>query len=205
MVSSDQRGGATPFRIGIDLGGTKIAGVVLGPDGTACASRRMVAPRGDYGASIKAIADMVTLLERDAGGPQTCSIGVGMPGSISPVTGLVQGTNSTWLNARPFAQDLQAHLGRVVRFANDANCFALSEAVDGAGAGAKGVFGVIIGTGCGGGLVFDGRLVDGPNAIGGEWGHNPLPWQQPDEFPGPTCWCGRQGCMEVWASGTGLE
>ena len=190
------------LRIGIDLGGTKIAGVALGPDGAALSTRRIAAPRGDYTATIGAIADMVAALERDAGA--TGSVGIGMPGSISPVTGLVQGSNSTWLNARPIGQDLERRLGRRVRLANDANCFALSEAVDGAGAGAASVFGVIIGTGCGGGLVFHGRLVDGPNAIGGEWGHNPLPWATADEHPGPTCWCGRQGCMEVWASGTGL-
>lgn len=189
-------------KIGIDLGGTKIAGTVIGPDGTALGNRRAPAPRGDYAASIRAIGDMVAALDQDA--QATCSIGIGMPGSISPVTGLVQGSNSVWLNAKPIGIDLQAHLGRPVRLANDANCFALSEAVDGAGAGLPSVFGVIVGTGCGGGLVFGGRLVDGPNAIGGEWGHNPLPWSHADEHPGPTCWCGRQGCMEMWASGTGL-
>ena len=120
---------------------------------------------------------------------------------MSPATGLVQNANSTWLNGQPFARDLEAHLGRPVRLANDANCFALSEAVDGAGAGARSVFGVILGTGCGGGLVFDGRLIDGPRGIGGEWGHNPLPWATGDEHPGPRCWCGRCGCMETWVSG----
>ena len=189
-------------RIGIDLGGTKIAGIMLGPDGGTIASRRIGAPRGDYAATIAAIADMAAALEQEAGG--AASIGVGMPGSMSPVTHLVQGSNSTWLNSKPFGQDLEARLGRPIRVANDANCFALSEAADGAGEGAASVFGVIVGTGCGGGLVFNGRLVDGPNAIGGEWGHNPLPWASADERPGPQCWCGRCGCMEMWASGTGL-
>jgi fructokinase len=128
-----------------------------------------------------------------------------MPGSISPASGLVQNANSTWLNGRPFASDVEAHLGRRVRFANDANCFALSEAVDGAGAGARLVFGVILGTGCGGGLVFNGQIVDGPRAIGGEWGHNPLPWATVQEHPGPECWCKRRGCIETWVSGPGLE
>ena len=128
-----------------------------------------------------------------------------MPGSLSPRTGLVQNANSTWLNGRPFQRDLEAHLARPLRLANDANCFALSEAVDGAGAGARSVFGVILGTGCGGGLVFEGRLIDGPRGIGGEWGHNPLPRPQDGEHPGPACWCGRTGCMETWVSGPGLE
>jgi fructokinase len=128
-----------------------------------------------------------------------------MPGSLSPASGLVQNANSTWLNGRPFRRDLEAHLGRPVRLANDANCFALSEAVDGAGAGARAVFGVILGTGCGGGLLFDGTLIDGPRGIGGEWGHNPLPWAGAEEHPGPQCWCGRKGCMETWVSGPALE
>ncbi len=163
----------------------------------------MPAPRHDYAATITAVAEMVRMLEQTAGG--TGSIGIGMPGSLSPASGLVQNANSTWLNGRPFQRDLEAQLGRPVRLANDANCFALSEAVDGAGAGARSVFGVIIGTGCGGGLVFDGALIDGPRGIGGEWGHNPLPWSTPSEHPGPKCWCGRMGCIETWVSGPGLE
>lgn len=127
-----------------------------------------------------------------------------MPGSLSPVTGRVQNANSTWLNGRPLDRDLAAALGRPVRLANDANCFALSEATDGAAAGAASVFGVILGTGCGGGIVVDGRLVDGPLGVGGEWGHNPLPRPSADEVPGPPCWCGRHGCMETWVSGPGL-
>jgi fructokinase len=163
----------------------------------------MLAPRHDYAATVGAIGEMVRALEAGAG--VGGSIGLGMPGSLSPASGLVQNANSTWINGRPFQRDLEAHLGRPVRLANDANCFALSEAVDGAGAGARAVFGVILGTGCGGGLVFDGALIDGPRGIGGEWGHNPLPWAGDNEHPGPRCWCGRTGCIETWVSGPGLE
>lgn len=190
-------------RIGIDLGGTKIAGVVLGRDGTVMAEHRIAAPRRDYATTVHAIGDMVARLEQMASAHGT--VGIGMPGSVSPASGLVQNANSTWLNGQPFARDVEAHLGRPVRMANDANCFALSEAADGAAAGAASVFGVILGTGCGGGLVFNGRLIDGPHSIGGEWGHNPLPWAAIDEHPGPRCWCGRNGCMETWVSGPGLE
>jgi fructokinase len=190
-------------RIGIDLGGTKIAGIVLPPSGEVSLSLRVAAPRTDYAASVRAIVDVVRQLEEQAG--TACSVGIGMPGSLSPVTGLVQNANSVWLNGKPLKADVEAALGRPVRFANDANCFALSEAADGAAAGARSVFGVIIGTGCGGGLVYAGQLVDGPQSIGGEWGHNPLPWATPEEHPGPRCWCGRYGCMETWVSGTGLE
>ncbi len=190
------------LRLGIDLGGTKIAGIVLGAGDRILAERRVAAPREDYRATLQAIAEMVAALEADCGA--SCSIGIGLPGSISPVTGSVQGANSTWLNDRPFSVDVETALRRPVRVANDANCFALSEAVDGAAAGARCVFGVILGTGCGGALVVDGRLVDGPNAIGGEWGHMPLPWPAKDEWPGPQCWCGRRSCMELWVSGPGL-
>jgi fructokinase len=202
-VTSDAAPVAVALRLGIDLGGSKIAGVALDPDGTQLAQHRMPAPRLDYAATLHAIGAMVAALEQQAGGRGT--IGVGMPGSISPSTGLAQNANSTWLNGRPFAADLEVHLARPVRLANDANCFALSEAVDGAGAGATSVFGVILGTGCGGGLIHRGELIDGPHRIGGEWGHNPLPWAEPDEHPGPLCWCGRHGCMETWVSGPGLE
>ena len=191
------------LRLGIDLGGTKIAGVALASDGATMAQHRMPAPRHDYAATMEAIAEMVVRLETESGGRG--SIGIGMPGSLSPVDGLVQNANSTWLNGRPLGRDLEARLGRPVRLANDANCFALSEAVDGAGAGAPTVLGVILGTGCGGGLVRRGEPIDGPLGIGGEWGHNPLPWATPDETPGPTCWCGRCGCLETWVSGPGLE
>jgi fructokinase len=191
------------LRLGIDLGGTKIAGVALAPGGAAVAEHRMAAPRHDYEATLDAVGAMIARLEGTAGGRGT--IGIGMPGSPAPGTGLVQNANSTWLNGRPLGRDLEARLERPVRLANDANCFALSEAADGAGSGAPSVFGVILGTGCGGGLVFRGHLVDGPLGIAGEWGHNPLPWPAADEHPGPPCWCGRSGCLETWVSGPGLE
>ena len=190
------------MRIGIDLGGSKIAGIVLGKDDAILAGERRAAPQHDYAASIAAIADLVQALEQSAGG--SGSVGIGMPGSIAP-GGRVQNANSTWLNGKPFAHDLAACLQIPVRLANDANCFALSEAVDGAGAGARSLFGVILGTGCGGGLVFNGTLLDGPRGTGGEWGHNPLPWATAEEHPGPLCWCGRRGCIERWVSGPALE
>ncbi|MGE3067544.1 MAG: ROK family protein [Hyphomicrobiaceae bacterium] len=190
-------------RIGIDLGGTKIAGILLGEGNRVIAEARVPAPQSDYAATLDAIAAMVARLDRSSAG-SVPSVGIGMPGSIAPATGLVQNANSTWLNGRPLKHDLDSRLARPVRLANDANCFALSEAVDGAGQGARSVFGVILGTGCGGGLVHGGRLIDGPRAIGGEWGHNPLPWATGDEHPGPPCWCGRRGCMEAWVSGPAL-
>jgi fructokinase len=190
------------LRLGIDLGGTKIAGVVLSASGDVLADLRRPAPRNDYEASIGAIAEAVAELELQAQG--TATVGIGMPGSISPASGRVQNANSTWLNGRRFGDDLAARLGRPVRLANDANCFTLSEAVDGAGAGAPSVFGVIMGTGCGGGLVHHGRLIDGPRAIGGEWGHNPLPWAQADEVPGRPCFCGHSGCLETWIAGPAM-
>jgi fructokinase len=194
---------AAPLRLGIDLGGTKIAGIVLGAGGQPLAEHRMPSPRHDYGATVRAIGLMVRALEEQVADQN--SIGIGIPGSVAPASGLVQNANSTWLNGKPFQRDLEAHLGRPVRLANDANCFALSEAVDGSGAGARGVFGVILGTGCGGGLVRDRALIDGPRGVGGEWGHNPLPWASAAEHPGLQCWCGRMGCIETWVSGPGLE
>jgi fructokinase len=197
---------ADRVRVGIDLGGTKIEGIALDDGGRERARHRIAAPRGDYDRTLDAIADVVAALAV-AGGfdpPRDATIGIGMPGSISPATGRVQNANSTWLNGQPFGRDLEARVGQPIRVANDANCFAVSEATDGGGAGAASVFGVILGTGCGGGLVIGGRLVDGPRGIGGEWGHNPLPWGSGDEHPGPRCWCGRSGCMETWVSGTGL-
>lgn len=188
-------------RIGIDLGGTKIEGVVLAPEGEQ-ARERIATPSNDYDATIAAVRDLVARLA--AHGAAGATVGIGVPGSVSRATGLMQNANSTWLNGRPFDRDLALALDRPVRVANDANCFALSEATDGAAAGARSVFGVILGTGCGGGIVIDGRLVDGPRGIGGEWGHNPLPWAEPHEHPGPLCWCGRRGCMETWVSGPGL-
>jgi fructokinase len=192
----------TRNRIGIDLGGTKISGIVLGKGGAVLAHQRTATPKNDYGAVLQTISDLVTTLE-NAHGPAT--VGIGMPGSITPATGKVQNANSTWMNGQDFENDISGILTRPVRLANDANCFVLSEATDGAAADAAIVFGVIIGTGCGGGLVVNGRIVAGPHNISGEWGHNPLPWPRADEYPGPQCWCGRRGCMETWVSGTGLE
>ena len=190
------------IRVGLDLGGTKIEAIALNPDGSERARTRAPTPRGDYVATVEAVAVLAEQLEREAGAPAT--VGVGMPGVMSPATGLVKNANSTWLIGRPFAADLSARLGRQVRCANDANCFALSEAVDGAAAGAHVVFGVIVGTGTGGGIVVDGRVLRGANAIAGEWGHNPMPWPFEDEWPGPDCYCGRTGCIETFLSGPGF-
>jgi fructokinase len=191
-----------PLKLGIDLGGTKIAGVVLGPSDQVLVERRVGAPQGNYGATLGALARMIGDLEQQVGA--RCSIGIGMPGSLSPRAGRVQNANSTWLNDKPLKTDLEAITGRSIRFANDANCFALSETCDGAAYGARVVFGVILGTGCGGGIVVDGHLVDGPRGIGGEWGHTPLPWPTHDELSIAPCWCGRVGCLETWVSGSGL-
>ena len=188
--------------LGLDLGGTKIAAAVLAADGTMVWQGRVATPRHDYDRTLDAIADLVDAGERAAGEP--CSVGVGMPGAISPATGLVKNANSTWLNGRPFQLDLERRLGRDVRCANDANCLAVSEAADGAAAGRHVVFGVILGTGTGGGIAIDGRVLTGANAIAGEWGHNPLPWPEAGELPGPACYCGRAGCLETWLSGPGL-
>ncbi|HEX5055450.1 MAG TPA: ROK family protein [Gammaproteobacteria bacterium] len=190
------------MRIGIDLGGTKIEGIALSDTGRILASRRVTTPRGEYATILGAIADVVAHLEREAG--QHGSVGVGTPGALSPASGLLRNSNSTELNGRPVKADLETLLGREIRIANDANCFALSEAVDGAAAGASCVFGVIIGTGVGGGIVLNGRVWNGRNAIGGEWGHNPLPWPFDHERPGPDCYCGRRGCIETFLSGPGL-
>lgn len=190
------------MRIGIDLGGTKIEGILLAPDGRVLARERRETPRGDYPATLEAVAALCAALKKQAGGKAT--VGIGMPGAPSPATGLIKNANSTWLIGKPLQTDLEASLGQPVRLANDADCFALSEAADGAGAGARSLFGVILGTGVGGGLVYEGRLINGPNAIAGEWGHNPLPAPQEGELPGPGCYCGRQGCIETWLSGPGL-
>jgi fructokinase len=188
-------------RIGIDLGGTKIEVIALDASGHECFRHRVGTPRGDYPGTIDAVAGLVASAEAVVG---RSSVGIGMPGVVSPASGLVKNANSTWLNGRPLTEDLTARLGRPVRLANDANCFALSEATDGAAAGMPIVFGVILGTGVGGGLIVDGRVVTGANAIAGEWGHNPLPWPQRDEIPGPDCYCGRRGCVETFLSGPGL-
>jgi fructokinase len=191
-----------PLRLGIDLGGTKIAAVVLGPDGEVRWEQRVATPRHDYDATVEQLAALVREGERACG--RSCTVGVGMPGALSPATGLVKNANSTWLNGRALRQDLERGLGREVRLANDANCLAVSEATDGAAAGARVVFGVILGTGVGGGIAIDGRVLTGANAIAGEWGHNPLPWPEDDERPGPACYCGRSGCIETFLSGPGL-
>lgn len=190
------------MRIGIDLGGTKTEAIVLADDGTIAFRRRVATPRA-YEPTLDTIAALVAEGERAVGA--RCTVGVGIPGAIVPATRAVKNANSVWLNGRPLADDLAARLGRAVRLENDANCFALSEAADGAAAGAHAVFGVILGTGVGGGIVIDGRVHVGVNRIGGEWGHNPLPWPRPDELPGPPCYCGKHGCIETFLSGPGLE
>jgi fructokinase len=188
-------------RIGIDLGGTKIEAIALDDGGRERFRRRIGTPRGDYGGTIESLRGLVAAAEQQVG---ASTVGIGIPGAISPATGLIKNANSTWLNGRPLAEDLVAALKRPVRLANDANCFALSEAVDGAAAGCRTVFGVIVGTGTGGGIVVDSRVLVGANAIAGEWGHNPMPWPGPDEWPGPPCYCGRTGCIETFLSGPGL-
>lgn len=190
------------MRIGIDLGGTKIEGIALDEDGVERARRRLPTPAGDYRATVEAVAGLVADLERATGARS--SVGVGIPGAIAPDTGLVKNANSTCLIGRALDKDLEARLGRPVRLANDANCFAVSEAVDGAGRGARVVFGVILGTGVGGGVVIAGRALAGRNAIAGEWGHNPLPWPGDDERPGAPCFCGKRGCIETFLSGPGF-
>jgi len=189
-------------RIGLDLGGTKIEGIALDDDGTPLARRRVATPRHDYAATLQAMAGLVRDLEAETSRRGT--VGVGMPGALSPATGLVKNANSTWLIGQPLDHDLSSLLERPVRFANDANCFALSEAVDGAAAGARVVFGVIVGTGTGGGIAVERKVLTGPNAIAGEWGHNPLPWPRAGEWPGPPCYCGKTGCVETFLSGPGM-
>jgi fructokinase len=190
------------MRIGIDLGGTKIEAIALDEDGSVLLRERIAAPRDDYDATLDAIAGLVESMERRLG--RTGTVGVGMPGTISPATGLVKNANSTWLNGRAFADDLPRRLSRPVRFVNDANCFTLSEAVDGAAARFDLVFGVILGTGVGGGIAVRRKVLSGRNGIAGEWGHNPLPWAERDEWPGASCYCGRSGCIETFLSGPGL-
>ena len=200
--TSETRPNARSARIGIDLGGTKIEGIALTGDGGLAARRRTATPKGDYDATIGAVVAMVAEIEAEIGGH--ASVGIGIPGVVSRQTGLVKNANSVWLIGKPLGRDLEAALGREVRIANDANCFALSEAEDGGGAGAGVVFGAILGTGVGGGIVVDGRIIEGANSIAGEWGHNPLPWPTADEWPGPACYCGRRGCIETFLSGPGL-
>ena len=191
------------MRIGIDFGGTKIEGMLIDESGAERGRLRIDTPRHDYHGSIRAIRDLVGRLKAE-GGADRATVGVGIPGSISPASGFVRNANSVWLIGRPFDKDIGEALGQPVRVANDANCFALSEAVDGAGADAGVVFGIIAGTGVGGGVVVDKRVIAGRNGIGGEWGHIPLPNPRDEERPGPKCYCGREGCLEVWLSGPGL-
>ncbi|MBM3647830.1 MAG: ROK family protein [Alphaproteobacteria bacterium] len=191
------------MRIGIDLGGTKIEGVVLGPGGVERERLRIPTPATSYEADLEAIVGLIGRLEGSVG--ERCKVGVAHPGAISPATGLVKNANSTRLNGQPLKDDLERHLGREIRMANDANCFAVSEASDGAAAGYPVVFGVILGTGVGGGVVIDGKPLTGAQAIAGEWGHNPLPLPTDQERPGPRCYCSRSGCIETWLSGPSLQ
>ncbi len=190
------------IRIGIDLGGTKIEGIALDENGREILRKRVTTPGGDYPATLAAVAALVEEIEKQTGRRGT--VGVGTPGAISRATGQIKNANSVCLNGKSLGQDLAELLDREVRLANDANCFALSEASDGAGAGAEAVFGVILGTGVGGGIVVGGRVLEGANAIAGEWGHNPLPWPRDAERTGPVCYCGKQGCIETYLSGPGL-
>lgn len=190
------------MRLGVDFGGTKIEGALLDSKGEILVRRRVPNP-GDYAGAVRAVADLTARIEQEAGA-RAVTIGVGIPGSLSPRSGLVRNANSVWLNGKLFFDDLKAVLARPLRIENDANCFVLSEAVDGAAAGARVVFGVILGTGCGGGVVVDRRVIEGVNSIGGEWGHTPLPWARADENAGRH-WCGRVNCLEQWVSGSGFK
>ncbi len=191
------------MRIGIDLGGSKIEAIALDPAGQELVRERQPTPAGDYAGTLEAIHVLHQRIEQQLG--TSCRLGIGTPGSLSPVTGLMRNANSTCLNGYPLLEDLKQLLQRPIRMANDADCFALSEATDGAGAAAGSVFGVIIGTGTGGGIVINRQLISGPNAIAGEWGHNPLPWPEPGELPGPACYCGKYGCIETFLSGPAME
>ena len=191
------------MKIGIDLGGTKIEILALGDDGAELVRRRVPTPAGDYDATLETIAALVATVESELGRSET--IGIGSPGAIVPTTGLLRNSNSTVLNGKPLWRDLEARLGREIRLANDANRLALSEAVDGAGAGKRSVFAVILGTGVGGGIAVDRRVIAGRNGIAGEWGHNPLPWPHDDERPGPLCYCGKRGCLETFLAGPAVS
>jgi fructokinase len=191
----------TGTRIGVDVGGTKIEALAMDSTGAELARYRIATPQGDYAGTIAAVQGLVRRLEDEVG---AATVGVGIPGTINRATGRVKNANSTWLNGQAMDVDLSEALGREVRVANDANCFVVSEATDGAAAGLATVFGVILGTGCGGGIALDGKVHDGRNGVAGEWGHTPLPWQTAEEYPGPKCFCGRSGCIEMWISGTGF-
>ena len=190
------------FRSGIDLGGTKIEGAAIDACGSVCIRHRVVTPAQDYRGTIDAIIALISTIEQEIG--TRAPVGIGIPGAVSPVTGLIKNANSTWLIGRPLQRDLESALRQPVRLANDANCFVLSEATDGAGAAMETVFGVILGTGVGGGIAIRRQILVGANAIAGEWGHNPMPWPTPDEVPGRPCWCGRSGCLETFLSGPAL-
>jgi fructokinase len=203
MTSPDPYPTQDKLHIGVDLGGTKIEFVALDGDGRELHRHRVATPREDYEATVRAIRDGVEQIEREL--ERSATVGVGIPGTVSSITHTVKNANSTWIIGKPFDRDLSKALNREVRCANDANCLAVSEATDGAGAGKHLVFAVILGTGCGGGIAVDGRVHNGRNGVAGEWGHTVLPWMRPDEFPGPPCYCGFRGCIETWISGTGLE
>ena len=190
------------IRIGIDLGGTKIEAVALAANGAILARQRFDSPRDDYLRTLEAIEHAIAVIEARIGARGT--IGIGTPGALSRVTGRLRNSNSTWLNGKPIRDDLERRLGRPVRIENDANCFALSEAIDGAGSGSRVVIGIILGTGTGSGIVVDRQLLTGANAIAGEWGHNPLPWAAAEDLPAPPCWCGQAGCIETYLSGPGM-
>jgi fructokinase len=190
-------------RVGVDLGGTKIEFVALEKDGRELHRHRVATPRHDYDGTMRAIKEGVEGIEKEL--HRTATVGVGIPGTMSLLTHTVKNANSTWMIGKPFDRDLSNALGREVRCANDANCLAVSEATDGAGAGKRVVFAVILGTGCGGGLAVEGRVHNGRNGVAGEWGHMTMPWMRPEEYPGPECYCGFKGCIETFISGTGLE
>lgn len=195
--------------IGVDFGGTKIEAAALDADGSFLSRQRLPNP-GNYADALKTVDALIQSVESEAHAKapslatRVATIGVGAPGSVSPRTGVMRNANSTWLNGKTFREDLETALQRPVRLANDANCLALSEAIDGAGRGRSNVFAIIVGTGCGGGLVMDHKLIEGANGVAGEWGHMPLPWPKPEEYPGARCWCGLHGCLETWVSGSGF-
>jgi fructokinase len=199
-LSNDQK---ERVRVGVDLGGTKIEFVALEKDGRELHRHRVATPRHDYDGTVRAIKEGVEGIEKEL--HRTATVGVGIPGTMSLLTHTVKNANSTWMIGKPFDRDLSNALGREVRCANDANCLAVSEATDGAGAGKRVVFAVILGTGCGGGLAVEGRVHNGRNGVAGEWGHMTMPWMRPEEYPGPECYCGFKGCIETFISGTGLE
>lgn len=192
------------MRIGVDWGGTKIEAIVMSDDGAILWRERVATPRGDYGTSVRTTVELIVRAQRETGSVGA-PVGIGIPGVVVENTGLVKNANSTWLNGKPFKADVESLLEREVRCANDANCLALSEAIDGAGAGKRIVFAAILGTGCGGGIAIAGKPHEGPHGVAGEWGHNPMPWKASDEHFGPSCYCGRQGCIETWISGTSFE